>query len=109
VFVGSIVVMSKHTPGPWIVERNGITVKQSGKYAQKICRSRRSRAMTNTPWIVRFYIASRFGSMTERRFVFDAELRREHVIKLADQKLAGFRRNNIAVYPRYDLEKKATA
>lgn len=30
---------SKHTSGPWCVERNGITVKQTGKYAMKICQA----------------------------------------------------------------------
>ena len=63
----------------------------------------------NAPWIVRFYIASRFGSMQERRYTFDASLRRENVVKLADNKLASFRRNNVAVYPRYDLTKENAA
>ena len=32
--------MSKHTPGPWEVEANGVTVRQQKKrYAMKICRA----------------------------------------------------------------------
>jgi hypothetical protein len=64
--------------------------------------------MANTPWVVRFYIAGRFGSMMERRYVFDSALRREAVATLANNKLAAFRRNNVAVYPRYDLERKTS-
>ncbi len=60
-------------------------------------------------WIARFYIASRFGSMQERRYSFDGKLAHAVVTKLADNKLAGFRRNNVAVYPRYDLEKELKA
>jgi hypothetical protein len=30
---------TKHTPGPWIVEGNGITVRQDRKHASKICQA----------------------------------------------------------------------